>query len=503
MRAQAPDAVSRRLAALRHDVAAAIEAEGGDPHQFALDRLVWAYAAEAAADAVRGWAGETGDPRAALVAEAAQAQAAQSTDGLVWAEAVELGRLLAEIGSGPARLEDLGASDEHRLLRGSLRDLAEREIRPLAARIHREDLDVPESIIRAVAEFGLFGLSIPSDYGGSRVEANTEAMLIATEELSRASLAAGGSLVTRPEILVRALLRGGTAEQRAHWLPAIASGAQLVAVAVTEPDFGSNVADISCRATNTPGGDWAFAGTKLWCTFAGRSELLMLLARTGGPGHRGLSAFVIEKPPFAGHNFEHVQPGGGRLIGRAIPTIGYRGMHTFELAFEDYRAPASALIGGDEWLNRGFYLQLEGFGQGRLQTAARAVGVMQAAYEAAVGYTAQRLVFGRPVAVNQLAQAKLGEMAVHLEASRRLSYSAAALVDGDGGQMEASLAKLYASRKAELVTREAAQLHGAMGYSEETEVSRHFVDARVLPVFEGAEEILSLRVVGKALLERG
>src|SRR5205807_10078510 len=167
-----------------------------------------------------------------------------------------------------------------------------------------------------VSQLGLFGLSVPELYGGSQGEApDNRSMLIATEELSRGSLAAGGSLNTRPEILVRALLRAGSEEQRRRWLPAIASGEQLVAVAVTEPDHGSDVASIRCRATRLPDGGWEITGTKLWCTFAGRSELLMVLCRTSDAGHRGLSVFVLEKPASAGHGFEHRQPGGGALVG--------------------------------------------------------------------------------------------------------------------------------------------------------------------------------------------
>ena len=230
----------------------------------------------------------------------------------------------------------------------------------------------------------------------------------------------------------------------------------------------------------------------------------MVLCRTAEGGHRGLSVFVLEKPAFAGHSFEHRQEGGGLLRGRAIPTLGYRGMHTFELAFERYRAPGIALIGGDAGLGRGFYLQLEGFALGRLQTAGRAIGVMQAAFDSALAYARSRVVFGKAEIELPLVRAKLGAMAVKLESSRQLAYRAARLLDaGDAsGQMTASLAKLYASRAAESVAREAMQLHGAMGYGEETDVSRYFVDARVLAIFEGAEEVLSQRVVGRALLER-
>ncbi len=486
---------------LRERVRRDVGRDGLDAHQVAAGHLAWAFARAEAADACSEWASEVGDELAHRLAAAAEEEALAFAEG----RSLELGnrdlRTLLAIRRDLRPTEDLGAGEEHRLLRATLRDFAEREIRPLARSIHREDRDLPESIIRGVADLGLFGLSVPEAYGGLQgATPDHRAMLIATEELSRASLAAGGSLMTRPEILVRALLRGGTEEQKRRWLPAIARGEEMVAVAVTEPDHGSDVAGITCRAVPLPGGDWEITGTKLWCTFAGRAELLMLLCRTSDAGHRGLSLFVVEKPAFPGHAFEHRQPGGGLLRGQAIPTIGYRGMHTFELAFDRYRVPAIALVGQDAWRDRGFYLQMEGFAVGRIQTAARAVGVMQAALEASAAYALERRVFGRPVADHQLPAAMLGAMAARVEAARRLSYRAAQRLDGGDGQMEAALAKLLASRAAELVTRDAVQLHGAMGYGEESEVSRHFLDARVLSIFEGTEEVLALRVIARSLL---
>ena len=494
--------LERLLDRARQHIAAKVEADGPDAHQVEIDQLVWCHAHAQAAGALGDWAAISGNPTAAGLAQVAWADAVALAAGRDFSASVERLKKLAGLAAQIEGLEYAGASEEHTLLRHSLRQLAESEIKPLAGKLHREDLDVPESIIEAVSEFGLFGLSIPTAYGGTQEGADSTAMLIATEELSRASLAAGGSLITRPEIMVRALLRGGTEDQKRRLLPAIAKGQQLVAVAVTEPDHGSNVADITCRAKATPTGDWEITGTKLWCTFAGRADLIMLLARTGSTGRKGLSAFAVEKPAFKGHAFEYDQPGGGRLTGRAIPTIGYRGMHTFELRFDRFIVPSDSLIGGEEWLNRGFYLQLEGFALGRIQTAGRAVGLMQAALEDSVQYATSREVFGRPIIANQLAQAKLGEMSCKLQSSRQLSYRACGMLDrGDSdGQVAASLAKLFASRMAESVSRDAAQLHGAMGYSEETDVSRYFVDARVLPVFEGAEEILSLRVIGPTLL---
>jgi len=488
-------------AELRTVVAAGARADSDD--QVGPNELAWAAARREAASACMEWAHRTQSDLATALADAAVEDALLSLTGASAGARIAAQAELAKIAAAYQPVEDLGASEEHRLLRATCRDFAEREIRPRAQGIHRRDLDLPEPVIRGVADLGLFGISIPSEYGGSRTgETDYEAMLIATEELSRASLTAGGSLMTRPEILVGALLMAGTEDQKQRWLPAIASGAQLVAVAVTEPDYGSDVASLQCRAEPAPAG-WRLNGAKLWCTFAGRAELLMLLCRTAPDGHRGLSVFVLEKPAFAGHEFELRQPGGGSLRGRAIPTIGYRGMHTFELVFENFELPAGALLGGQEWLNRGFYIQMSGFSVGRLQTAGRAVGLMDAAVGDALAYTSERRAFGRAVATHQLPAAMLGGLAVRLTAARQLSYRAARQLAAGEGQMVASLAKLYGSRMAESVTRDAMQVHGGMGYAEETNVSRYFLDARVLTIFEGAEEILALRVIAKTLLEAG
>src|SRR5207248_3854472 len=203
-----------------------------------------------------------------------------------------------------------------------------------------------------------------------------------------------------------------------------------------------------------------------------------------------------------GHGFEFRQDGGGKMEGRAIDTIGYRGMHSYEVSFEGWQVPADALVGGEAGLGRGFYLQMEGFENGRLQTAARAVGVMQAAYEAARSYATERVVFGHPIADFQLTQTKLARMAVLIQASRQAMYRVARLMAAGEGTLEASMVKAYVCRAAEWVTREAVQIHGGMGYAEEFPVSRYFVDARVLSIFEGADETLALRVIARRLSER-
>jgi len=395
-------------------------------------------------------------------------------------------------------------TDEYALVADTFRRFASERIMPVAEHVHRSDSDVPDDIIEGLAELGAFGLSVPAGYGGfaEHGQPDLQAMVIATEELSRGSLGIGGSLITRPEVLTRTLLAGGTEAQKQHWLPRLASGEIMAAVAVTEPDFGSDVASLRVTALRDGDRGWIVNGTKTWCTFAGRAEAVMLLARTtpGSTDHRGLSVFVFDKPRSAGKSFAHTQPDGGRLEGRAIDTIGYRGMHSFELRFDDWWLPADALIGESAGEGRGFHLQMAGFENGRLQTAARAVGVMQAAYDAAAEYAEQRIVFGRPVAEHQLTQAKLGRMAMTIEAARRYTYHVAALMRDGHGALEAAMVKASVCRAAEWVTREAMQIHGGMGYAEEGVVSRCFVDARVLSIFEGTDEVLCLKVIVRRLL---
>lgn len=401
----------------------------------------------------------------------------------------------------------LWLGEEHTMFRDSFRKFANDKVKPLAEKVHRQDLLIPKDIIRELAGMGCFGLSLPQKYGGFQDDNKPDntGMVVVTEELSRASLGIAGSLITRPEILAKALLKGGTEEQKKTWLPKMATGEKMVAVAVTEPDFGSDVAGMKLSATKKDGG-WVLNGTKTWCTFAGYADLLMVLARTDPDlslKHKGLSIFIVEKPRFEGHEFSYSQAGQtGKISGRAIGTIGYRGMHSFEVFFDNYFVPQDNLVGGEAGLGKGFYLQMAGFAAGRLQTAGRALGVMQAAFEEAMRYAADRKVFGRPVSEYQLSRYKLARMAALIHANRQFSYAVARLMDAGKGELEASMVKIYASRMAEWVTREAMQLHGGMGYAEEFPVSRYFVDARVFSIFEGAEEVLVLRVVARQLLEK-
>jgi (2S)-methylsuccinyl-CoA dehydrogenase len=409
---------------------------------------------------------------------------------------------------GPRHLDD-----DMELVQDTFRSFGQNVVAPHAEHVHRTNGDVPEEIISGLAEIGAFGLSVPAEYGGYNEGGDSEylAMVVATEELSRASLGIGGSLITRPEILTRALVKGGTEAQKQEWLPKLAAADAMVAVAVTEPDYGSDVAGLKVTATPAEGVDgrpgYVINGVKTWCTFGARADVLMLLARTDPDRsltHRGLSLFIVPKPRAEGHGFEFVQDDGaagrtGKLEGRPIDTIGYRGMHSYELAFEDWWVPADHLIGEHGGLGRGFYYQMGGFENGRLQTAARAVGVMQAAYEAAVEYARNRSVFRSNIIDYQLTRTKLGRMAVLIQAGRQFAYHVATLMAKGGGTMEASMVKAYVCKAAEWVTREAMQIHGGFGYAEEYAVSRLFVDARVLSIFEGADELLCLRVIARRL----
>ena len=245
-------------------------------------------------------------------------------------------------------------------------------------------------------------------------------------------------------------------------------------------------------------------GVKTWCTFGARADVLMLLARTDpdrAKAHRGLSMFVVPKPRGEGHGFEFTDERGGKMEGRAIDTIGYRGMHSYEIAFDNWFVSSDNLVGGEDGLGQGFYLQMAGFENGRLQTAARAVGVMQAAYEEARQYALDRAVFGQPIAEYQLTKVKLARMATTIQAARQFMYAVARLMAKGEGTLEAAMVKAYVCKAAEWVTREAMQIHGGYGYAEEYPVSRYFVDARVLSIFEGADETLCLKVIARRLLE--
>ncbi len=385
-------------------------------------------------------------------------------------------------------------SDVHQEVRRTVREFVAREIAPIADALDNAEAEIPMPVIRKMAGLGYFGLVFPERYGGMGLD--TLAMAIVAEELSRGWLSVG-SVMTRMIITGTLLLESGTEEQRQRFLPKIASGELLTAAAFTEPDAGSDTGAIKCRAVrdDAGGGHYLLRGEKTWCTFANRAHVLTVLARTDpdpSRRHKGLSMFLVEKEP--GDYFHPPE-----LDGSVIPTIGYKGMKSYSLAFDGYRVPAENLVGGEE--GRGCYQLMPTYEIARIQTAARAVGVAQAALDAALRYAQERTQFGRPIADHQVIRHKLARMATELEAARQLCYYAASVKDRGGrSDLEAGYAKVFAAEMAERVTSEALQIFGGYGYSREYPVQRFWRDSRVFRIFEGTSEI-QYEVIAKRLLE--
>ena len=343
-----------------------------------------------------------------------------------------------------------------------------------------------------MAELGYFGVIFPAEEGGMGLDYIS--MAIVTEELSRGWLSVG-SVMTRNIITGTLISANGTPEQKKKFLPPIARGEILTAAAFTEPDSGSDTASFKTRAVKD-GDGYLIKGSKMWCTFANRAHMLTVMTRTDpdmSKKHKGLSLILFEKEP--GDEFMPPQ-----LTGSPIPTIGYHGMRSYALQFDDAFAPEANLIGGVE--GRGFYQLMASYEAARIQTAARGVGVAQAAFECAVKYAKQRKQFGQPIGDFQVIRHKLAHMAVEIEAARQLCYFAAAEKDtGKRCDYEAGLAKAFAAEMAERVTREAMQVHGGYGYSMEFEAQRFWRDARVLSIFEGTSEI-QYEVIGRRIMEQ-
>jgi (2S)-methylsuccinyl-CoA dehydrogenase len=381
---------------------------------------------------------------------------------------------------------------EHEEIRRSVREFVEREVVPIANDLDRENREIPENILRQMAELGYFGIIFPPEEGGLGLD--YVAMTIVTEELSRGWLSVG-SVMTRNLITGSLVSINGTPEQKKSFLPRLAKGELLSAAAFTEPDTGSDTASFKTRAIKK-GDGYLLKGSKMWCTFANRANILTVMARTDpdpSKKHRGLSLLLLEKQP--GDDFAPPH-----LTGSPIPTIGYHGMKSFGLSFDDAFVPAGNLIGAVE--GRGFYQLMATYEAARIQTAARGVGVAQAAYECAVKYARERTQFGQPIGDFQVIRHKLAHMAVEVEAGRQLAYFAASQKDtGKRCDYEAGLAKLFAAEMAERVTREAMQIHGGYGYSMEFNAQRFWRDARVLSIFEGTSEI-QLEVIGRRIMEK-
>ncbi len=373
-----------------------------------------------------------------------------------------------------------------------VRRFADERIAPFANDWHRADILIPDDVVRQMAELGVFGLTIPEAHGGS--DLGKLAMAVVSEELSRGYIGTG-SLGTRSEIAAELIRSGGTPEQQARYLPAIADGRILPTAVFTEPGSGSDLASLTTRAVRD-GEVYRVTGAKTWITHAARSDLMTLLVRTEAdvPGARGISLLLADKPRGTDAN-PFPAPG---MSGSEIPVLGYRGMKEYELAFDGFEVPVAGLLGGQP--GQGFRQLMATFESARIQTAARATGVAQNALELGLAYALQRRQFGRPIVEFPRVRDKLAMMAVETHVARQLTYFAARRKDtGKRCDVEAGMAKLIAARIAWANADSALQIHGGNGYALEYPISRVLCDARILNIFEGAGEIQA-HVIARGIL---
>jgi len=386
-----------------------------------------------------------------------------------------------------------GLDDTLDSIREEMRKFAEDRVVPYAQGWHLQNDYIPLDVIAQMSELGVFSLTIPEDYGGMGL--GKESMCVVSEELSRGYIGVG-SLGTRSEIAAELILGSGTEDQKRRWLPKIASGEVLPTAVFTEPNTGSDLASLKTRAVKS-GDVYKVHGNKTWITHPVRADLMTLLVRTNAAetGYRGLSMLLAEKPRGDDNN-PFPAPG---MSGTEIEVLGYRGMKEYEIAFDGFTVKADNLLGGIEGL--GFKQLMATFEAARIQTAARAIGVAQAAMEQALTYTTARVQFGEPIANFPRVSDKLAMMAVEIMIARQLTYYAARQKDsGRRCDLEAGMAKLLAARVAWAAADNAVQVHGGNGFAVEFPVSRILCDARILNIFEGAAEIQA-QVIARRLLD--
>ena len=387
-----------------------------------------------------------------------------------------------------------GLSDETLdMVRDQFRRFAEEQVTPYAHNWHLKDELIPNEVVEQMAELGVFGLTVPEEFGGLGL--GKMAMCVVTEELSRAYIGVG-SLGTRSEIAAELIRLGGTDAQKEHYLPMIASGEILPTAVFTEPGTGSDLASLKTRAVRE-GDSYKLTGNKTWITHAARSDMMTLLARTNSDiaGYKGLSMLLVEKPR---GTTEDPFPKEG-MSGGEIEVLGYRGMKEYELGFDAMNVPAEQLLGGEE--GQGFKQLMATFESARIQTAARAVGVAQNAMELGLEYAKGRVQFGKPIYAYPRVHGKIAWMAVETMIARQITYFSGRQKDSDRRcDIEAGMAKLLAARVAWSNADGALQIHGGNGYALEYPISRVLCDARILNIFEGAAEIQA-QVIARGLLD--
>ena len=395
--------------------------------------------------------------------------------------------------AGAIFVGDPGLDDTMALIREQFFRFAQDKVAPFAHQWHLKDELIPLSVIAELSALGVFGLTIPEEFGGAGL--SKTAMCVVSEELSRGYIGVG-SLATRSEIAAELIITGGTKDQREHWLPLIASGEKLPTAVFTEPSGGSDVAALKTRAVKD-GDVYKIYGNKTWITHAARADMMTLLVRTNPekPGYRGLSMLLAEKPR---GTEKEMFPAPG-MSGGEIGVLGYRGMKEYEIGFDGFEVPAKDLLGREE--GQGFKQLMQTFESARIQTAARAVGVALCAMDLGVRYALERQQFGKPLIAFPRVRDKLALMAVEITVTRQLSYYAAREKDeGRRCDLEAGMAKLLGARVAWACADNALQIHGGNGFALEYPISRVLCDARILNIFEGAAEIQA-NVIARRLLE--
>jgi (2S)-methylsuccinyl-CoA dehydrogenase len=414
-------------------------------------------------------------------------------EGNTAANRAALAALIGEARDGA--IGDPGLDETFEAIRSEMRRFADAEVAPHAQSWHRANAYIPLEVIAGLGAMGVFGLTIPEAYGGMGL--GKVAMCVVSEELSRGYIGVG-SLGTRSEIAAELILVGGTEAQKRKYLPKIASGEILPTAVFTEPNTGSDLASLRTRATRE-GDGYVVNGSKTWITHPVRADLMTLLARTNPNerGYKGLSMFLAEKPRGADADPFPVKG----MSGSEIEVLGYRGMKEYEIAFDGFRLPFDALLGGLE--GQGFKQLMETFESARIQTAARAVGVAQCAFELGLRYAKERVQFGKAIIHFPRVADKLAMMAVEIHIARQITYFAGRAKDeGRRCDLEAGMAKLLAARVAWAAADNALQIHGGNGFALEYPISRVLCDARILNIFEGAAEIQA-QVIARRLLEGG
>jgi (2S)-methylsuccinyl-CoA dehydrogenase len=400
---------------------------------------------------------------------------------------------LVQHAAGTGHFGDGGLDDTLEAMRGEMIRFVEAEVKPYAHEWHMKNEYIPLDTIAKMNELGVFGLTIPEEFGGLGL--GKEAMCVVSEELSRGYIGVG-SLGTRSEIAAELILGGGTPEQKEEWLPKIASGEVLPTAVFTEPNTGSDLASLKTRAVRV-GDVYKITGQKTWITHPVRADLMTVLARTNPaePGYRGLSMFLAEKP--RGTNVNPFPAKG--MTGGEIEVLGYRGMKEYELSFDGFEVPETGLLGDEE--GQGFKQLMQTFESARIQTAARAVGVAQSAMDIGLRYAMERQQFGKPIISFPRISDKIAMMAAETMIARQLTYYAGREKDqGHRCDLEAGMAKLLAARVAWSSADNALQIHGGNGFALEYPISRVLCDARILSIFEGAAEIQA-QVIARRLLE--